>query len=63
MKPNRVWCSEKTHCKHGHEFTADNTWLYDRGWKVERVCRECVRIRQDRAAKRKRTPDRGPKSF
>lgn len=31
-----------THCKRGHEFTPENTWVCSRGW---RNCRECNRIR------------------
>ena len=29
----------KTHCKHGHEFTPENTYV----WKGHRQCRECGR--------------------
>lgn len=29
----------KTHCKRGHEFTAENTYIDKRG---SRICRECV---------------------
>jgi len=32
---------DKTHCRHGHEFTAGNTILYDN----RRYCRECCRKR------------------
>lgn len=38
----------KTHCKHGHEFTPENT----RQYKGERVCRTCQRLAQ-RAAKQR----------
>ena len=31
----------KTHCKRGHEFTPQNTWLRKTG---ERHCRECNRL-------------------
>lgn len=34
----------RTHCKHGHEFTEQNTYLY----RGTRQCRECVRIRSRR---------------
>lgn len=33
-----------THCKHGHEFTAENT--YQGPGRKHRRCRECSRIRQ-----------------
>lgn len=35
-------------CKRGHEFTAENTYLRKRGHKIERFCRECCRIRDQR---------------
>jgi HNH endonuclease len=35
-----------THCKAGHEFTPENTWICSRGW---RNCRECNRIRLRKA--------------
>lgn len=34
--------ARKTHCKEGHEFTPENTFVNDEGW---RDCRECNRIR------------------
>lgn len=34
------WQRDKTHCKHGHEFTPDNT-VWRKGF---RKCRECNRI-------------------
>jgi len=30
-----------THCKHGHEFTPDNTYVYERDGRVARQCRAC----------------------
>jgi hypothetical protein len=41
----------KTHCKHGHEFTEENT--YYRKGRNARTCRECARtaLRKSRAAK------------
>ena len=36
----RHWQTRKTHCKHGHEYTAENTLV--RGVKrTQRVCRKC----------------------
>jgi hypothetical protein len=45
----------KTHCQHGHEFTAENTYTRPRG----RMCRECHRLRslRDRARSRARKDD------
>ena len=44
----------KTHCKHGHEFTKDNTiWgVQDGNGKPRRTCRTCAR-----ASKRKSYSD------
>jgi len=42
----------KTHCKHGHKYTKDTTYITRNG---HRKCRECARIR-DRARGRKRGP-------
>jgi hypothetical protein len=43
----------KTHCKHGHEFTPENTYLFGRGG-VHRMCKTCGRenLRARRRAKR-----------
>lgn len=38
---SRGWRSELTHCKHGHEFTEENTYVRTRG--RGRDCRECRR--------------------
>ena len=46
--------SHYTHCKHGHEFTPENTWLTKEGY---RHCRECAR-RKGRERYR-----RDPKAF
>src|SRR5712691_13527104 len=36
--PPRVW--DRTHCKRGHEFTPENTYMYGTG----RHCRVCTRL-------------------
>lgn len=41
----------KTHCKHGHEFTPENTRVNSRG---QRTCRACHNDRSKDAHKRKR---------
>lgn len=44
-KPGR----EKTHCPHGHEYDAANTYYSPQGW---RRCRACHRITQNARTKR-----------
>ena len=50
------WQARKTHCKRGHKFTPENTYINAKG---HRRCQPCMRkLRQDykdrkRAAKRK----------
>ena len=40
VNSGRHWQTRKTHCKHGHEFTPENTLV--RGIKrKQRVCRKC----------------------
>lgn len=41
----------KTHCKRGHEFTPENTYLNSRGG---RVCRECQRHHAEAYRRRRR---------
>ena len=48
--------ARQTHCKQGHAFTEENTYLRKRGHKTERFCRECCRIRD-----RRRRPPMGVK--
>lgn len=43
------WAS-KTHCKHGHPFTAENTYNHD----GRRHCRTCVRARLARSKAKRR---------
>lgn len=42
----------KTHCKRGHEFTPENTWLDTK--RRARHCRTCVALRAASYPKRKR---------
>jgi hypothetical protein len=42
--------ARRTHCKHGHEFTSENT-SYDS--KGARVCRECDRMKSRRYQRRR----------
>lgn len=47
----------KTHCAHGHEFTTENTYVYEA--TGERQCRECSKLRR-LAAMKKRDRDSDP---
>ena len=42
QRGNRNHNYKRTHCKHGHEFTPENTYEFYAG---ERLCRECQRER------------------
>ncbi len=47
-------CARKTHCKHGHEFTPENTYTYRTATGVGRGCRQCIaRISRQHRQKRK----------
>lgn len=35
--------SQQTHCKRGHRFTPENTYVSTRGERGERICRKCKR--------------------
>lgn len=43
VKKKRFPAQHKTHCKHGHEFTPDNTGRRD-GERNNRYCIECSRV-------------------
>lgn len=47
--------ARQTHCKRGHEFTTNNTYLRSRGNKIERFCRKFCRIRDNERYRRKST--------
>lgn len=52
--------ARKTHCKHGHEFTPENTLLYKSAanGNLVRHCKRCIRIRTKLYAPAKREYDR-----
>lgn len=37
------WNTQKMHCKHGHEFTPENTYVYRGG---RRQCKTCIKLRK-----------------
>lgn len=45
----------KTHCKHGHEYTPENTYWRKNG---TRICGECARIEARNRLRIKRSKDR-----
>lgn len=45
------WQSNKTHCKHDHEFTPENTYIRPNG---SRGCKVCGRIRYERKRLRRK---------
>ena len=40
----------KTHCKHGHEFTPDNTFIDSEGSRRCRICRNRIEANRRRAS-------------
>lgn len=44
----------RTHCKNGHEFTSENTFLEQKGRSIKRRCRACGRAVQARLVARKK---------
>ena len=51
------WRARQTHCKNGHEFTPENTYLDAKGGRNgggRRVCKSCVRVAQVAYQKRKK---------
>ena len=50
------WRKRQTHCKHGHEFTPENTYYDKNGGRNKngrRACRKCVILAQKAYRKRK----------
>lgn len=48
----RLYSATRTHCKHGHELTADNTYVTPKeGWRQCRTCRAETRRRAGRRRK------------
>lgn len=45
LKRGIYWQTLKTHCKHGHPFSVENTYITKQGW---RMCKTCGRIRYQR---------------
>lgn len=39
----RPYRLQKTHCQHGHEFTAENTYVSKKG---SHYCKQCIRARR-----------------
>lgn len=42
--------ARKTHCKHGHEFTPENTYLFPTGTRGCRTCARAAKQREKRGA-------------
>jgi hypothetical protein len=51
--------SRKTHCKHGHEFTSENTIRYPSSPPTHRICRKCDAARQKLRRQRRKYLTRG----
>lgn len=51
----RHWGMAATHCPHGHKFTPENIYNPP-GKPLKRECRECIRQRSRKYAKRQREP-------
>lgn len=48
--PHRINCQRSTPalaatCKHGHEYTPENTYVQRTPWGTQRTCRTCTRMR------------------
>lgn len=51
VSKNRQAKNYKTHCKNGHQYTSDTTFIRKQGWKE---CRICIRSNQKAARNRKK---------
>lgn len=51
--------SRKTHCPQGHEYSEENTYVYERGIGQSRVCRTCA-IERTQARRRKKSQESDP---
>ena len=49
LNPMSIAQASQTHCKRGHAFTDENTYL----WRGRRYCRECQRARDRRRGSRR----------
>lgn len=41
----------QTHCKHGHEFTPENTRVTPKGWRICRACARVIELNRDRSGR------------
>lgn len=59
---NYGWAGKKTHCKNGHEFTADNTYFDANGGRTKkgrRICRACASLASKAYMQRKKQRSAG----
>ncbi len=39
------WSANKTHCKKGHEFNKENTYIRPDGWRACKICKKKAKLR------------------